>query len=57
MIVLLEPTAHLLAAERAGDFAMRLALLEEFRILPAGIVFDEYCERHNVPTGVWTDQI
>lgn len=57
MIALLEPTAHLLSAEREGDFAKRLALLEEFRTLPAGIVFDEYCERHNVPTGTWTDRI
>lgn len=57
MIALLEPTAHLLEAERTGEFAKRLALLEEFRTLPAGIVFDEYCERHNVPTGAWTDRI
>lgn len=57
MTALLEPTDYLRAAEREGDFAKRLALLEEFRTLPVGIVFDEYCERHNVPTGVWTDRI
>lgn len=57
MTALLEPTDYLWEAEREGDFAKRLALLEEFRTLPVGIVFDEYCERHNVPTGVWTDKI
>lgn len=45
MIALLEPTDKLMEAEREGNFTRRLALLEEFKMLPAGIVFDEYCGR------------
>ena len=56
MLALLEPTEHLLQAEREGDYTRRLALLEEFRILPAGIVFDEYCERHGVPGSDWMEK-
>ena len=51
---LLEPTEHLMKAEAEGNLALRLALLEEFRMLPAGIVFEEYCERHGVPGMNWT---
>jgi L-rhamnose isomerase len=46
---LLEPTARLRAAEAAGDYTTRLALLEEFRTLPFGAVWDAYCERSGVP--------
>ncbi len=56
MLALLEPTEHLLRAESEGDYTRRLALLEEFRILPAGIVFDEYCERHGVPGSDWMEK-
>lgn len=49
MIALLEPTDKLMEAEREGNFTRRLALLEEFKMLPAGIVFDEYCRRHDMP--------
>lgn len=57
MIALLEPTAHLLQAEAAGDYTKRLALLEEFRLLPAGIVFEEYCDRHGVPGVRWLESL
>ena len=53
LIALLEPTEQLMKAEAAGDLTRRLALLEEFKLLPAGIVFDEYCERHGVPGSDW----
>ena len=56
LTALLEPTEILMAAEAAGDLARRLALLEEFRMLPAGIVFDEYCERHGVPGSRWMEE-
>jgi L-rhamnose isomerase len=56
MLALLEPTEYLLRAESEGDYTRRLALLEEFRILPAGIVFDEYCERHGVPGSDWMEK-
>jgi len=46
---LLEPTARLRAAEAAGDHTSRLALLEEYRTLPFGPVWDAFCERSGVP--------
>ena len=54
LMALLEPTEQLLKAEAEGDNTRRLALLEEFKLLPAGIVFEEYCERHGVPGADWT---
>lgn len=48
---LLEPAKPLAEAERARDYTARLALMEEYKSLPAGAVWDEYCRRHNVPTG------
>ena len=57
LAALLEPTDHLLRAEAEDDLTRRLALLEEFRFLPAGIVFDEYCERHNMPGANWLESL
>lgn len=57
MIALLEPTDHLLRAEEAGDLTLRLALQEEFKLLPAGIVFSEYCERHGMPGDRWMEAL
>lgn len=57
LTALLEPTGHLLKAEAEDDLTRRLALLEEFRFLPAGIVFDEYCERHNMPGANWLESL
>ena len=41
---LLEPIDRLRAAEQAGDYTARLALLEEAKTLPFGAVWDHYCE-------------
>ena len=57
LTALLEPTEHLLKAEAENDLTRRLALLEEFRFLPAGIVFEEYCERHNMPGANWLETL
>lgn len=57
LFALLEPTEHLLRAEEAGDLTRRLALLEEFKLLPAGIVFNEYCERHGMPGDRWMESL
>lgn len=57
LTALLEPTEHLLKAEAENDLTRRLALLEEFRFLPAGIVFEEYCERHNMPGADWLETL
>ena len=53
LIALLEPTHLLKEAEAKGDFTKRFALLEEFKMLPAGAVFEEYCERHGMPGSAW----
>ena len=44
-------------AEAEEDLTRRLALLEEFRLLPAGIVFEEYCERHGMPGANWLESL
>jgi L-rhamnose isomerase len=51
LIAFLEPSQLLRQAEADGDYTSRLALLEEARMLPHGIVWDEYCRRQNVPSG------
>lgn len=56
LIALLEPTALLRQCEAEGDFTQRLALLEELKTLPAGAIWDYYCEANNVPVGpTWLD--
>ncbi|EMI7064004.1 MULTISPECIES: L-rhamnose isomerase [Providencia] len=55
---LLEPTTRLRQLEIEGDFTARLALLEEQKCLPWQAVWDEYCERNNVPVGEkWLDEV
>jgi L-rhamnose isomerase len=55
---LLEPTQKLREAEAKGDYTTRLALLEEAKTLPFGAVWDEYCRRQGVPTGIsWLDEV
>jgi L-rhamnose isomerase len=55
---LLEPTAPLRAAEAAGDYTSRLALLEELKTLPLGAVWDYFCQEQGVPAGAaWLDQV
>lgn len=51
LIALLEPTHLLRAAEDSGDHTSRLALLEEFKTLPSGAVWDYYCLKQGVPQG------
>jgi L-rhamnose isomerase len=58
LAALLEPAALLREAEDAGDHTTRLALLEETKTLPLGIVWDEYCRRANVPVGrAWLEEV
>jgi L-rhamnose isomerase len=49
---LLEPLAHLRAAEEAADFTQRLALLEELKGLASGAVWDMFCLRQGAPEGL-----
>lgn len=44
---LLEPQKILLDAEKNEDYTTRLVLLEEIKMLPIGIVYDEFCRREN----------
>ena len=58
LAALLEPTELLRHAEDSGDFTARLALQEEFKSLPVGAVWDNYCLQHNVPVGrAWLENI
>ncbi len=54
---LLEPTQTLKQKEREGDYTARLALLEEMKSMPWQAIWDEFCERNNVPVGAkWLDE-
>ncbi len=58
LIALLEPTAQLRTMENAGDFTGRLAVLEDLKSMPFGAVWDEYCQRNNVPVGTaWLEKV
>lgn len=58
LIAFLEPTDELRTAETAGDLTARLALLEEFKSLPHGAIWDGYCLRSNVPVGpAWLEEV
>lgn len=48
---LLEPLATLRKYEAEGKWFERLALLEEAKVLPWNAVYDEFCQRNNVPVG------
>lgn len=48
---LLLPQAQLKAMETALDYTGRLILTEEAKDLPFAIVWAEFCNRHNLPTG------
>lgn len=55
---MLEPAKALAAAEASGDFALRMALMEEHKSSPWAAVWDHYCESRNVPVGVtWFDAV
>ena len=49
---LLEPTGQLRTLELEGDYSARLALQEELKFMPFHAVWDAWCERQGVPTGM-----
>jgi L-rhamnose isomerase len=58
LLALLEPAETLRALEAEGDYTARLALLEELKTLPWGVVWDHYCRSHGVPAGRgWLDEV
>jgi L-rhamnose isomerase len=58
LAALLEPTAELRRLEDTGDFGARLALLEEAKTLPLGVVWEEFCRRQNTPADrMWLPEV
>ena len=58
LYALLEPTFFLIEAEKKGDFGRRLALMEEFKTLPFGAVWNKYCLEQNAPIGAdWLQKV
>jgi L-rhamnose isomerase len=57
LYALLQPNKRLVEVEASGDFAKRLALLEEGKSLPFGLVWDMFCEREDVPGRDWIEKL
>jgi L-rhamnose isomerase len=58
LTALLEPSDLLEAAEAKGDFTSRLALMEEFKNLPANAVWEKLCLQSNVPVNTeWIEEL
>lgn len=57
LYALLEPTELLRKAETDGKLARRLELTEQAKALPFGIVWEEFCERNEMPGAGWIDMI
>jgi len=58
LIALLEPIDSLRALEAMGNLTGRLALSEQTKALPWSAVWDGYCLRQGVPTGLaWLDDV
>ncbi|MBD3370991.1 L-rhamnose isomerase [Candidatus Fermentibacteria bacterium] len=58
LLALLEPTEQLVKLEKEADYTGRLALAEELKNMPFGAVWDHYCLRSGVPTGMgWMEEV
>jgi L-rhamnose isomerase len=58
LAALLEPTERLKQAELQGDYTTRLALLEEFKSYPLGVIWDYYCASMGVPVReAWLQEV
>lgn len=58
LIALLEPTEELKDAENNGDYTYRLVKMEALKDYPFAAVWDYYCYKNGVPTGMqWYDEI
>lgn len=58
LMALVAPIEKLKAFELAGDYTSRLALMEDMKVLPAGAVWDYYCAKQGVPSGIgWLDEV
>lgn len=54
---LLQPSEELIKVEKEDNFTKRLALSEEVKSLPFGLVWDMFCEMENVPNSEWVKEI
>ncbi len=58
LFALLENSDMLLREEHQGNYGNRLALMEEFKTLPFGAVWNMYCESRGVPCGMkWLESV
>lgn len=58
MRAMLEPTQGLQEAELLGDYTYRLAMVEELKDYPFSAVWDYFCEKEGVPTGIdWIKEV
>ena len=58
LLALLEPSDTLTKAENELDYTTRLAVTEELKTYPFAAVWDYYCEKSGVPTGLgWLDSV
>ncbi len=58
LFALLEPTDRIRAEENSGNYGNRLALLEEFKTLPFGAVWDKFCYDLKAPVGAaWLNEV
>ncbi len=53
LLAMLRPVDELKKLEREGNYTKRLALLEEMKTMPAGLVWDYFCEIQGVPGKEW----
>ena len=57
LIALLEPK-KLKEIEESGENFKRIAILEELKTMPFGVIWDYYCWKNQVPTGLeWIDEV
>ncbi len=52
LYALLQPIDMLREFETNGQLFQRLALLEEFKMLPYGSIWDYFCLKNNIPSGI-----
>lgn len=58
LTAMLEPVQYLKAAEADGDYTKRLAMMDEFRSLPANSVWEYYCLRQEKAVGMeWMEDL
>lgn len=56
MLALLDPSEELIRIEQEGNLTARLALSEEMKSMPFGLVWDMFCEMEGVEGKDWMNQ-